>query len=141
MKLPRLVWLFFDQVLTIPAMLPSERTMRQRIIELLADSRMTTSQLAQSLGIPERQVEEHLAHVVKTVLRDRSRRFLREPSSCLDCGFMFRDRTRLTRPSRCPHCRSEGITPARYHIESLVSGTTHDSPMASRRSDNGKGYL
>ena len=122
-------------------MLSPERTTRQRIIELLTDIPMATHQLARALGITERQVEEHLAHVIKTVTRDRSRRFLREPSSCLDCGFMFRDRTRLTRPSRCPQCRSEGITPPRYHIESLASGTTHDSLMASRRSDARKGYL
>lgn len=120
-------------------MLPPEQTTRQRIIELLTGAPMTSYQLARALGITERLVEEHLAHVVKTVTRDRSRRFLREPSSCLDCGFMFRDRTRLTRPSRCPHCRSEGITPPRYHIESLASGTTHDNPMASHQSDTGKG--
>lgn len=122
-------------------MLPPERTTRQRIIELLSDIPMTTNQLARSLGIPERQVEEHLAHVVKTVIRDLSRRLLREPSSCLDCGFMFRDRTRLTGPNRCPQCRRERDTPPRYHIESLASDTTHDSPMASRRSDSEKGYL
>ncbi|MFO0699649.1 MAG: hypothetical protein U0236_10485 [Nitrospira sp.] len=123
------------------AMLPPERTMRQRIVDLLTDRPMTSHQLAQALGIAERLVEEHLVHVVKTVTRDRSRQFLREPSSCVDCGFMFRDRTRLTRPSRCPHCRSEGITSPRYHIESRASGTIHDGLTASRRSDGGKGYL
>ena len=122
-------------------MLPPERTMRQRIIELLTDIPMTSHQLARALGIAERQVEEHLAHVVKTVTQDRARRFLREPSSCIGCGFMFRDRTRLTRPSRCPRCRSEGITPPRYHIASLASDTTHENPMASRRNDGGKGHL
>jgi transcriptional regulator len=120
-------------------MLSPEQTTRRRIIELLTGAPMTSHQLARALSIAERLVEEHLAHVVKTVTRERSRRFLREPSSCLDCGFMFRDRTRLTRPSRCPQCRSEGISPPRYHIESLASGTTHDSPMASRRRDSGKG--
>ena len=102
-------------------MLPPERTPRQRILDLLTDTRMTTDQLARMLGIPERQVEEHLVHVVKTVARDRSRRFILEPSMCLDCEFMFRDRTRLTRPSRCPQCRSEGISAPRYGIDSLGS--------------------
>lgn len=134
-------WIFLSRVPTMMPMLPPGQTTRQRIIELLTDSRMTSHELAQALGIPERQVEEHLAHVVKTVTRDRSRQFLREPSRCLDCGFMFRDRTRLTRPSRCPQCRREGVTPPRYSIESLVSGTTRDSPMASRRSDSGKGSV
>ena len=122
-------------------MLPPERTMRQRIIELLTDIPMTSHQLARALGIAERQVEEHLAHVVKTVARGRSRRFLIEPSHCVDCGFMFRDRTRLTKPSRCPKCRSEGVTPPRYHIESLASGSAYDNPTASRLNDGGKGLL
>jgi len=98
-------------------MLPSERTPRQRIIDLITGTRLTSYQLAQLLGIPERQVEDHLTHVVKSLARDRSRRFVLDPSVCQDCGFVFRDRTRLTRPSRCPVCHHEGITAPRYGIE------------------------
>ena len=116
-------------------MLPLERTLRQRLIDLLTDTRMTTDQLARMLGIRERQVEEHLAHVVQTVARDRSRRFILEPSTCMNCGFMFRDRAKLTRPSRCPKCRREGISAPRYRIESLGSGSTHANKKESLRSD------
>ncbi len=98
-------------------MLPPERTPRQRIVELLSGRRFSSHQLAQLLGIPERQVEDHLTHVVRTVARDRAHRFILEPSACPDCGFVFRDRTRLTRPSRCPRCRGEGITAPHYGIE------------------------
>lgn len=69
------------------------------------------------LGIRERQVEEHMSHVVKTITRDKSRRFVLEPSRCQDCNFVFRNRRRLTSPSRCPQCRSEGIMAARYGID------------------------
>ena len=103
-------------------MLPSERTPRQRMIDLLTGARLSSQQLAQMLGIAERQVEEHLTHVVKTVARDRSRRFILDPSTCPDCGFVFRDRTKLTRPSRCPKCRSEGITAPRYGIKAMQKG-------------------
>lgn len=98
-------------------MLPPERTPRQRIIDLLTGTRLSTHQLAHMLGMSERQVEDHLTHVVKTVARDPARRFILEPSTCPDCGFVFRDRTRLTRPSRCPICRGEGITAPRYGID------------------------
>ncbi|MFY4729161.1 hypothetical protein [Nitrospira sp. BLG_2] len=60
---------------------------------------------------------------------------------CLDCEFMFRDRTRLTRPSRCPHCRSEGISAPRYGIDSLGSGSTHANTKASQQKDARKGSL
>jgi predicted Zn-ribbon and HTH transcriptional regulator len=97
---------------------PTSQTVRQRMIGLLTNARLSSYQLAQLLGIPERQVEDHLEHVVKTVARDRVRRFVLEPSSCQDCGFVFRDRTKLTRPGRCPRCRSESITAPRYGIDS-----------------------
>ena len=98
-------------------MLPPERTMRRRIIDLLTGTRRSSHQLAQMLGIAEREIEDHLLHVVKTLARDRTQRFVLEPSACSDCGFVFRDRRKLTRPSRCPKCRSEGITVPRYGIE------------------------
>ena len=98
-------------------MLPAPRTARQRMIELLSGTRLSAYQLAQMLGISERQVEDHLVHVVKTIARDRERHFILEPSTCPECHFIFQDRTKLTRPSRCPRCRGESITPPRYGID------------------------
>jgi predicted Zn-ribbon and HTH transcriptional regulator len=98
-------------------MLPSERTPRQRIIDVITGARLSSYQLAQMLGIPERQVEEHLTHVVKTIARDKTRRFILDPARCRDCDFVFRHRSRLTSPSRCPHCRSEAIEAPRYGID------------------------
>ncbi len=97
----------------------ADRTPRQRLIALLSETRLSARQLAQMLGIPDRQVEDHLAHVVKSLARDETRRFILEPSTCPDCGFVFRDRSRLTKPSRCPRCREEGITSPRFGIEPL----------------------
>ncbi|MDH5253155.1 MAG: hypothetical protein OEW25_07505, partial [Nitrospira sp.] len=77
-------------------MLPPERTMRQRIIELLIGARLSSYQLAHTLGIAERLIEDHLPHVVKTLARDRTQRFVLEPSACSDCGFVFRNRAKLT---------------------------------------------
>ncbi len=102
-------------------MLPPERTPRQRIIELLTGTRLTTHQLAQMLAIPERQVEDHLVHVVKSIARNKTSHFVLEPSRCQDCDFVFRDRRRLTKPSRCPQCRSESIAAPRYGIDSVGS--------------------
>ncbi|MEP6934031.1 MAG: transcriptional regulator [Nitrospirota bacterium] len=96
---------------------PPERTPRQRIIDLIMGTRLSSHQLAQMLGIAECQVEEHLTHVVKTIARDKTRRFILAPARCQDCDFAFGDRRRLTSPSRCPHCRSEAILAPRYGID------------------------
>ncbi|WP_455378056.1 hypothetical protein [Petrachloros mirabilis] len=98
-------------------MLPEPRTARQRIVELLTGNRLSSHQLARMVGLPERQIEDHLTHVVKSLARDPTRRFVLEAATCPDCDFIFRERTKLTRPSRCPRCRSEHITSPRYGID------------------------
>ena len=94
-----------------------DRTPRQRILALLVGRMMTVRQLAAVIKISERQVEDHLVHIVKSVERDRLRRFVIEPSACLDCEFVFTARARVKRPSHCPQCRSENISMPRYGIE------------------------
>jgi hypothetical protein len=98
-----------------------DRTPRQRILDLLTITPLTARRIAEVVGITERQVEEHLEHIVKSVARDRSLRFVLEPPGCKDCDFVFRDRERLTRPSRCPQCRGEAISEPRYSIERKVA--------------------
>lgn len=92
-------------------------TIRQQLMHHLAGARLASRDLAGMIGVPERQIEEHLAHVVRSLARDKTRRFLLEPSRCHDCGFVFRERTRLTTPGRCPACRSEAVAPPRFGIE------------------------
>lgn len=92
-------------------------TVRQGIVREITGTRRSSRQLAGIVGVSERQVEDHLSHIVKSVVRDRKRRFVIEPSACMDCGYIFRERTRLTKPSRCPRCRSEAITPPQFGIE------------------------
>jgi predicted Zn-ribbon and HTH transcriptional regulator len=92
-------------------------TPRQRLLEVLTGGLYSARQLANMLALPERQIEEHLLHLVRSVKHDRTRRFLMEPAACTHCAFVFRNRTRLTCPSRCPRCRSEGVSAPRYGIE------------------------
>jgi predicted Zn-ribbon and HTH transcriptional regulator len=98
-------------------MMSAEATIRQQIMQAITGARCSARDLAHRIGIPEREVEDHLAHIGKSVARDKKGRFLLEPSICQDCDFVFRGRTRLTQPSRCPKCRSEAISPPRFGIE------------------------
>jgi len=92
-------------------------TIRQHIIEALRVTRYSSKDLAAFLGISERHVEEHLLHVARTVAREPGVRFILEPAACEECGYVFRRRSRVTRPGRCPCCRSERISAPRYGIE------------------------
>lgn len=94
------------------------KTIRQRIIQELVGTLRSARQLAGLLGISEKNIEEHLPYVVKSLARDKTQSFVIDPATCLDCQFIFRNRTRLTIPSRCPKCRSEAITPPQFGIRS-----------------------
>ena len=109
------------------AMSLSDRTPRQRIRDLLTITPLTARRIAEVVGIPERQVEEHLRHIVQSVTRDQRVRFVLEPAACKACDFIFRERHRITRPSRCPKCRSEAISEPRYSIESKKTGQGQSS--------------
>lgn len=93
-----------------------DRTTRQRMLELLEGQELSARGLAELLSIPIRDVEDHLTHLVKTVGRQSDKQFLLIPSQCQDCRFVFKQRRRLTPPSRCPQCRSEFIGPPRFRI-------------------------
>jgi len=65
----------------------------------------------------EKEVQGHLAHIARSVAAAGGpERFVVEPSSCINCGFVFKKRDRLKTPSRCPICASEEITETRFKI-------------------------
>ena len=114
---PLTTWFLSSTAHTMTSMQSADRTPRQQIKALLMSAPMSSLQLAKTVGITEREVEDHLGHIMKSVARERSIRFILEPCECRQCGYAFRDRSKITRPSRCPRCRSEDITAPRFAIE------------------------
>jgi len=90
-------------------------TLRRRIIALLSDQEMDVRELSQELGIKEKEVYEHLVHVERSAAA-ASARFILTPSQCLLCGYVFEDRRRLTRPSRCPTCKRSKLQNPSFRI-------------------------
>jgi transcriptional regulator len=81
---------------------------------LLKTGEYSAKDISKILGIMEKEVYEHLAHVEKSSLSKKS--IISDPARCLDCGFVFKKRTRFSAPSRCPVCRSESITTPLYSL-------------------------
>jgi len=69
---------------------------------------MTLRDVAVRWGLRFKDAEDDVLHAARSASPLRLR--VDDPSRCLDCGFVFRDRRRLTAPSRCPSCRSEATT-------------------------------
>ena len=90
-------------------------TLRRQIIQLLTAGEMTAGDLSRTVGIREREVCDHLAHIERSVA-SRGKRLTVLPAVCLSCGYVFKDRRRLTRPSRCPQCRRTHLSSPAYRI-------------------------
>ena len=88
----------------------------QRLREaLLGSEPKTAKDLSRELSISEKEVAVALEKLGRSL--ERGPLELRvEPARCLGCGFEFRERSRVSRPSRCPECRAERIAPARFSI-------------------------
>ena len=93
------------------------KTIRQQIMEQITGMPSTSRDLAETLRMSEREIEGHLTHIARSVARDPARQFVLHPAACDRCNFVFQERTRLTRPSRCPRCRSERVLAPRYEIQ------------------------
>lgn len=93
-----------------------EQTARNRIRDLLLAETLGVRELSQRAHVSEKEAAEHLAHLGLSATA-RGERLVIEPSRCLSCGFTFEDRTRTTRPGKCPQCRATRIAPPRFRIE------------------------
>jgi predicted Zn-ribbon and HTH transcriptional regulator len=91
------------------------QTIRQQMIQLLSAGVCSARDLSQMLSIQEKEVYSHLAHIARSVV-SQSHRLVVIPSRCLGCGHVFDKRKRLTKPSRCPHCRGERIEHPKYQV-------------------------
>jgi predicted Zn-ribbon and HTH transcriptional regulator len=95
---------------------PRGETVRESLRRSLLRGPATARDLSAERGLREKDVAEHLAHLARS-LPHRGERLEVEPASCLACGHLFRDRTRLTRPGACPACRSTRIDPPVFRVE------------------------
>jgi len=91
------------------------QTIRQQIIALLEENPMDAMALSQALGIQEKDVYAHLTHIARSV-GAKNRKLEIDPSKCLACGYIFKDRKRYTRPGRCPRCKQSHLQNPRYQI-------------------------
>jgi predicted Zn-ribbon and HTH transcriptional regulator len=89
---------------------PAERheTVRREIVERLAGQTLSPKDISAAVHISVKEVYEHLEHIRRSLIK-RERHLTIMPAECKKCGFIFKKRERLTRPGKCPVCRSETI--------------------------------
>ncbi|HAA04868.1 MAG TPA: transcriptional regulator [Syntrophobacteraceae bacterium] len=97
------------------------QTIRREIVTLLQGQEMGARELSQALGISEKEVYGHLNHIARSV-NAHGGKLKVQPSRCRQCGFVFTDRQRLTRPGRCPRCKEGHLEAPRFRIMVGSSG-------------------
>jgi predicted Zn-ribbon and HTH transcriptional regulator len=79
------------------------RTIRKEILDRLVDQPRSVSALARELGLTRRDVEDDLAHALRSA-EAAGYRVEVIPARCRSCGFTF-DTRKLSKPGKCPSCR------------------------------------
>ncbi|MBI5047924.1 MAG: transcriptional regulator [Deltaproteobacteria bacterium] len=99
------------------AFIPAERedTVRHKIIAVLTGQSLSAKEISADVRISEKEVYEHLEHIRKTVSKS-GHNLVITPSACNRCGFVFKKRDRLKKPSKCPVCCSESISEPIFSI-------------------------
>lgn len=96
---------------------PRERsaTIRRDIIELMKLQPVTPFDLSGMLRVSEREAAFHLTHALETA--SAKHRIEVTPACCKSCGFVFHDRKKVGKPSRCPRCKESRVEAASYYIK------------------------
>ncbi len=90
-------------------------TVRQDLALALRAGPATARDLSKAVGASEKDILGHLAHLAKT-LKARDAELVITPTECLECGFVFSEREKLARPSRCAKCHGSRLTLPEFRI-------------------------
>jgi predicted Zn-ribbon and HTH transcriptional regulator len=88
---------------------------RKQLMEILSAEPRTASSLAREMGLPRRDVEDDLRHMIRSA-RAAGHRVIVEPARCRACGYRF-DEGKLSKPSRCPACKSTWLFEPLLRVE------------------------
>ena len=89
-------------------------TVRKEMIDVLQERKMSLRELAVHFRSTPKEITDGLLHVAKSIQPEMELRM--EIPLCRTCGFLYKDRTKITRPSRCPKCKKEDITEPKFWI-------------------------
>jgi predicted Zn-ribbon and HTH transcriptional regulator len=94
----------------------ASETPRQAIRRVLRDGAHDAHELSALVHLPEREIVPHLEHLARSLRGSDVERLEVDPARCHDCGYTFRDRTRLARPGACPRCRGHHLAAPTFRI-------------------------
>lgn len=91
-------------------------TVRDALRRVLRERPATLQELSVAVSVAEKQLVEHMEHLARSLAREHESLII-EPSRCLACRYRFEGRTRITKPGRCPQCKSTRISPPCFQLQ------------------------
>jgi len=88
---------------------------RKDLIDILLGNPLTVSQIAQLVDESPSRVADDLNHLFRS-LKHTEYKAVVEPACCRACGFEF-SQAKLTKPSKCPECKSTWVQEPKIGIE------------------------
>ena len=88
-------------------------TRREEIIEILSKEEKSAKELANRFQVELFEILEDLEHIKHSI---KPKKLVMEPALCKKCGFVFRERSRVKKPGKCPKCKGEWITAPLFRI-------------------------
>ena len=89
-------------------------TRRREIIEILSKEEKTAQELANIFKTELKFILEDLEHVEISI---KPRKLIKKPAFCKACGFVFKERSKISKPTKCPRCKKEWIQGALFKIK------------------------
>lgn len=89
-------------------------TRRRQIIEILQQNKQSAQQLANYFQTELKSILEDLEYIDKSI---KPKKLKTEPAYCKSCNFIFKERSKISRPSKCPRCKSEWIEAQLFSIQ------------------------
>lgn len=93
-------------------------TIRQEIREILERETISAQDIANLFRTNLKEILEHLEHI-KRIIKKEKKELIMYPAGCKTCGFIFKERSKIKSPSKCPSCKSEFIEKAKLHIREI----------------------
>lgn len=89
-------------------------TRREEIFEILKKEKKSAQSIANHFEVELFWIIEDLEHLKKSI---HPLKLKMQPSFCKKCGFIFKERSKIKAPSKCPKCKSEWIQAPLFSIE------------------------
>lgn len=83
-------------------------------MEILQQNKQSAQQLANYFQVQLKDILEDLGHIEKSI---KPRKLMVTPAYCKSCNFVFKERSKVSKPSKCPRCKSEWIEAQMFFIE------------------------